>query len=79
MRSSYIVGYVALGGNLYSHEPAASLALEAGRLADNRALIAADRAAWHNPALCLAVLDVMIGDALAELMRRPALIAGVTL
>ncbi len=79
MRSSYIVGYVHRGGNLFAAEPDATLPAEAARLADNRALIAADRAAWHNPALCLAVVDVLIGDALAELVRRPALIVGVTL
>ncbi len=68
------------GCNLYLREPTATLAAEAARLTDNRRLIVADLRhnpnSWHGGRNNIDVLDTLIGDALAEMMRRPALIVG---
>ncbi len=80
MNNHRLSHYVYSRRNLYAGEPTATLPLEAARLTDNRRLIAADLrrdpGSWHGGRNNIAVCDVLLGDCLGELLRRPALTGG---
>ncbi len=82
MEGTHSLGYVHKGGNLYAAEPAATLTTEAARLTDNRRLIASDLrrdpGSWHGGRNNLDALDVLLGDCLAAMLGRPALIGGAS-